>query len=384
MNTIPNCRWWLIVTLLFALSCKSGEKLYNKGRYDEAVILFVKKLRKKPTDATALGLLPKAYEQSVQQHERNASAAMASTARLKFEQAAGEYQVLQNLYNNIQACPAALSVVQPKDYRGQLSAAVESAAATRYNQGIALLNKGDILSSRKAYTEFRSAMSLLPDYKDAKELSDRAYQMGLVTLMVRNVALVSQYDMRSYEPNAAQFTDYMVNTLRAKNNNTFLRILSEPEVVNNKLHADYIVDIRVQDFLVSKPNIQTNFKELQKTVEIREQQDSTRPVKIRKETYKGQIFFNTVSIATAGNIECYLINTANDTDMEHLVLPADGGWANSFSYFKGDERVLAVEDRKQIGGKDLPSPTVGEMFQAAITKTYEGITNVVIKHYNEM
>jgi len=386
MNNTPNCRWWLLAPLLLALSCKSGEKLYNKGRYDEAVIAFVKKLRKSPTSQTSLTLLPQAYAQAVQLHEKNATAALTSTAHLKFETVAREYQVLQNLYNNIQACPACLAVVQPKDYRNALNATKDTAAATRYNQGIALLRNGDKFSARKAYTNFQAAIALVPDYRNAKEMMDQAYQMGMAIVEVRDIALVSQYDQRALEPTAAVYRDNVLNNLRAKNNNSFVQILPESEVVKNKLRPDYVVDIRVEDFLVSKPNIQKNFRELVKTVEIIEPADTTkRPrqtEKIRKETYKGVLYFTTVSVVTGGNIVCYLINAATDDDMEKIVLPADAGWSNSFCYFKGDDRVLSPEDRKLIGGQDLPSPSVGDLFQGAVAKSYGEITNIFLKHYS--
>ncbi|RFM33211.1 tetratricopeptide repeat protein [Chitinophaga silvisoli] len=386
MKYKPDCRWWLIAPFILALSCKSGEKLYNKGRYDEAVIAFVKKLRKSPTSSTSLTLLPQAYAQSVQLHEKNATAALSSSGHLKFESALQEYQVLQNLYNNIEACPACLTVVTPKDYRNAINASKDTAAATRYDRGMALLRNGDKFSARKAYSNFQAALSLVPDYKNAKEMMDQAYQMGMAIVEVRDVALVSQYDQRALEPVAAVFRDNVLNNLRAKNNNNFVQILPESEVVKNKLHADYLVDIRVEDFLVSKPNIQKNFRELVKTVEIVEPADTTkRPrqsEKIRKETYKGVLYFTNVTVVTGGNIVCYLIDGANDDDMEKIVLPADAGWSNAFCYFKGDERVLAPEDRKLIGGQDLPSPTVGELFQAAVAKSYGEITNVVMKHYS--
>ncbi|SFW81591.1 hypothetical protein SAMN05661012_05103 [Chitinophaga sancti] len=386
MKNKPDCRWWLLAPFLFALSCKSGEKLYNKGRYDEAVIAFAKKLRKSPTSSTSLALLPQAYAQSVQLHEKNATAALSSNGHLKFEAALQEYQVLQNLYNNIEACPACLAVVKPKDYRNAINASKDTAAATRYDQGMALLRNGDKFSARKAYANFQAALALVPDYRNANEMREQAYQMGMSIVEVRNVALVSQYDQRALEPGAAVFRDNVLNNLRAKNNNNFVQILPESEVVKNKLRADYVVDIRVEDFIVSKPNIQRNFRELVKTVEIVEPADTTkRPrqtEKIRKETYKGVLYFTTVSVVTGGNIVCYLIDTATDDDMEKIVLPADAGWSNSFCYFKGDERVLSPEDRKLIGGQDLPSPSVGELFQASVAKSYGEITNIFTKNYS--
>jgi len=40
----------LIAFILLVASCKTASKLYDKGNYDEAVQLAVKKLQKKPDD----------------------------------------------------------------------------------------------------------------------------------------------------------------------------------------------------------------------------------------------------------------------------------------------------------------------------------------------
>jgi hypothetical protein len=84
-----------LFTLL--LSCKSGEKLYNKGHYDQAVMAFVKKLQRKPQDATATRLLPDAYKQAQLLREDRVNALLRSNNELKWESVRNEYRALQSL-----------------------------------------------------------------------------------------------------------------------------------------------------------------------------------------------------------------------------------------------------------------------------------------------
>ncbi|HEX7846898.1 MAG TPA: hypothetical protein VF476_13935, partial [Chitinophagaceae bacterium] len=55
----------LIVLSSLVLSCKTASKLYEKGRYDEAVELAAKKLQKDPNDPKLLDVLQKAYRFAV-------------------------------------------------------------------------------------------------------------------------------------------------------------------------------------------------------------------------------------------------------------------------------------------------------------------------------
>ena len=60
----------LIIGVSFlVLSCKTANKLYEKGRYDEAVDLAAKKLQKDPSDPKLLSVLQNAYRFAVEDHE---------------------------------------------------------------------------------------------------------------------------------------------------------------------------------------------------------------------------------------------------------------------------------------------------------------------------
>ena len=71
-------------------SCKSAEKLYNQGNYDEAVELAAKKLQKKPGNAELIEVLQNAYRYAVADHESRIRNYSNSYSDLKWENIYGE------------------------------------------------------------------------------------------------------------------------------------------------------------------------------------------------------------------------------------------------------------------------------------------------------
>ena len=70
---------------ILVLSCKSANKLYEKGRYDEAVDMAAKKLQKDPSDPKLLDVLQNAYRFAVEDHEAQIRNHAASNSDLKWE-----------------------------------------------------------------------------------------------------------------------------------------------------------------------------------------------------------------------------------------------------------------------------------------------------------
>ena len=110
----------IFISLMF-FSCKTAGKLYQKGRYDEAVILAAKKLQKKPNDASTLDILSNAYRYAVEGHESRIRNLSNSNSDLRWENIYQEYNSLQYLYEAIRRSPSAFTIVQPTDYSSYIT-----------------------------------------------------------------------------------------------------------------------------------------------------------------------------------------------------------------------------------------------------------------------
>jgi tetratricopeptide (TPR) repeat protein len=377
---MQNRYWLLIAPILFVLSCKSGEKLYNKGRYDDAVKVFVKKLQKKPQNTTAVELLPKAYEQSKRAHEDQVNGHLASNNPLKWEYVRQEYRSLQNLYDIIHSSPAALAIVTPKDYRTAITGAQENAAEVRYERGVDLLEKNDKASARRAYDEFAAALSILPNYRNSAELRDESFNRGVVNVIVSEMQISSSY----FQFSADQFRDVLIRNLQSRNVNRFVQFTDERIARNNNLQADEYLELRFYDFVVGQTYVDRSQRDVSKEIVTGTYKDTSGKVINKYETVKATIYTTRASVISKGLLDYRLIEVSNSNVISTNRLPGSYTWVNEFGSFKGDKRALSEEDKKLIGGTDIAPPPPQELFMLFTRPIYDQLTRDMQTLYNNL
>jgi tetratricopeptide (TPR) repeat protein len=372
--------WLLLAPILFILSCKSGEKLYNQGRYDEAVLLFVKKLQKKPHDATSLTLLPKAYAQSQQQHDSRATSILASNNTLKWEQVKAEYNAMQRLYVAIHASPAALEVVTPKNYSNAITGASENAAEARYAEGLHFLNAGDKASARRAFDDFQAALSLSPHYKDAEQMSQDAWNEGVVNVVISEIGVRSPY----YQFSADQFHTQLIRNLQSRNINRFVRFYDEGQAQSDNIRADEYLTLNFYDFVVGQTYVDRDQREVSREVVTGSVKDTSGRTINRYSTVKASLFFVKATVVSKGLLDYSLIDVPTNKVLRQDRLPGSYTWINQYAYFKGDERALNDDDKKLMGGSDLKPPPPQDLFMLFTKPIYDQLTSDMQVIYNNL
>jgi len=353
-----HCR--ILIPLLFLLftACKSGEKLYNKGRFDDAVTAFVKKLQRKPQDPTALSLLPKAYTQAQAFHERQVNQYLTSNNSLKWEAVRKEYRALQQLYTAIHSAPAAMQVVQPKDYSDAITGAQENAAEARYDRGVSLLERGDKANARMAYDEFAAALKLVANYRDANRLMDEAYQLGLINVVVSEIEVRSPY----YQFSADQFRDALVRNLQNRQINRFVKFTDERLARSENIRPDEYMELRFYDFVVGQTYVDRSQREVSKEIVTGSTKDTSGKVINKYTTVKATIYVTKKTVVSKGLLDYRITNTDNNKVLRTDRIPGSYTWLNQFGTFRGDERALSDDDKRLIGGIDMTPPPPHELF----------------------
>lgn len=366
----------LLYTLL--LSCKSGEKLYNKGRYDEAVNAFVKKLQRKPQDGTATRLLPAAYQQAQAAREDRVNAYLRSNNELKWENVRNEYRALQSLYTAIHSSPAALKLVQPKDYRDAITGAQENAAEIRYNRGMDLLERGDKASAREAYEEFGAALQLIPNYRDTKQRRDEAYQMGVINVVVSEIEVRSAY----FQFSADQFRDYLVRNLQQRNINQFVQFYDERIARNENLRPDEYIELRFFDFVVGQTYVDRIQRDVSKEIVVGTTKDTTGKETNIYKTVKATLFITKKTVVSKGLLDYRITNTTNGQLLRTDRIPGSYTWLNQYGTYKGDERALSDEDKRLMGGVDMAPPPPTELFMEFTRPIYDVLARDLQSFYS--
>lgn len=364
----------------FFLSCKSGEKLYNKGRYDEAVNAFVKKLQRKPQDATATRMLPDAYKQAQLQREERVNAYLRSNNDLKWESVRNEYRALQGLYNSIHKSPAALKLVQPKDYSDAITGAQENAAETRYDRGMSLLDKGDKASARQAYEEFSAALKLIPNYRDTKQRKDEAYQLGVINVVVSEIEVRSPY----YQFSADQFRDYLVRNLQQRNINQFVQFYDERVARNGNLRPDEYIELRFFDFIVGQTYVDRIQRDVSKEIIVGTTKDTTGKESNVYKTVTATLYITKKTVVSKGLLDYRITNTSNGQLLRTDRIPGSYTWLNQFGTFRGDERALSDDDKRLIGGQDMPPPPPSDLFMEFTRPIYDVLARDLQTFYNRI
>lgn len=343
-----------LALVFFLYSCKTASKLYQQGRYDEAVELAAKKLSKKPNDATQLDILQNAYRFAVQDHESRIRNYTNSNSDLRWEQIYHEYADLQNLYEAVRRSPSVYDLVQPTDYSSYMTTYKEQAGNARYERGLELMDQGSKKGFQDAYFEFQKALALMPGDLSAKQKMNEAYANAVTNIVVTPPSRFG-YQYSSYN---FDYNNFNYNVLRYLNSNTrsqFLRFYS-PNEAGSSLRADQVVDMRFSDVNIGRYRDQRSVREVSKQIVSKEIIIKKDSVVREYTTVTARITTTTRSLQADGLLQAS-IRDANSRFVWSDTYRGDYSWIATFSTYTGDERALSDEDRKLINQREQWPPS---------------------------
>jgi hypothetical protein len=351
---------FITLTALF-FSCKSAEKMYLKGNYDEAVELAAKKLSKKPNDAGLLQTLQSAYRFAVDDHESRIRNFSNSFEDLKYERVYQEYLDLQRLYDAVHRSPAVFDIVQPTDYSAYITTYKEQAANARVERGQTLMDNNTKQGARDAYFEFQRALDLKPGDIAIRQKLDDAYANAVTNVVLLPLTRYG-FQYSSYNFDMINFNTDIMRYLNNNNNNRFVRYYQDAEARSYNLRMDNVVEMRFSDVNIGRYRDQRNTREVSRQIVGKERVYSKDSVVKEYITVKATITTTTRSIQADGLLQA----TVKDYNSRWLwsdTYRGDYSWQASFSTFTGDERALSDEDRKLIAQKEQWPPSNDEIIR---------------------
>lgn len=368
--------------ILIMAGCKTAAKLYDKGNYDEAVQVAVKKLQKKPEDEMR-SLLQSAYQYAVNDHETRIHQLSDNTNELKWEWIYGEYASLQRLYDAIHRSPEALSIVTPEDYSSYLNTYADKAADTRYDRGMAWMDKGDKLSFRNAYNEFNAALQYRPADLAIVDRKNEAYEMAVINVVVMPM---DNYRSRFSSYNDFQFSSFennILNQLRYNTNNQFVKFYSSWEANSQHIQADQFVDFRLTTFDIGRTRDDRKTREVSKDVVVKE--TVYRPDSVIKEYKKvfAKITTTNRSMISEGNLQVN-VRDINGSWLWSDNIKGHHNWCTEFSTFTGHERALSESDKQLINHRQEYPPNDNEIIRCIMNEINSQMTNRIRNYFNQL
>ena len=350
----------IIISVLFS-SCKTAGKLYQKGRYDEAVVLAAKKLQKKPNDASTLDILSNAYRYAVEGHESRIRNFSNSNSDLRWENIYQEYNSLQYLYEAIRRSPSVFKIIQPTDYSSYITTYKEEAGNARFERGLELLDQNNKQSSRAAYYEFQQALVLKPGDLSIKQKLDEAYTNAVTNVVILPLTRYG-YQYGSYNFDYQNFNYNILQYLNNNNRSRFVKYFSQLGRGSQDVQPDNFVEMRFSDVNIGRYRDQRTTREVSKQVVAKEiviKKDSVIKEYI---TVKAKITVTTRIIQADGLLQA-TIRDDNERRLWSDTYRGDYSWSYTFATYTGDERALSDEDKKQINQREQWPPSNDEIIR---------------------
>jgi hypothetical protein len=374
---------FILCSSILFFSCKTAEKLYNKGHYDEAVALAAKKLQKKPGDARLIDVLQNAYRFAVDDHESRVRNYSNSFTDLKYENIYREYSQLQYLYEAIRRSPSVYDIVKPTDYSSYIATYKEEAGNARFERGLELMDQNNKASSREAYNEFQKALALKPGDLAIKQKIEEAYANAVTNVIILPLTRYGfQYGSYNFD-----YQNFNYNVLRYLNNNgrsQFVKYYSQSGPGGQDVRVDNTVDMRFSDVNIGRYRDQRTIREVSKQIVAKEIVIKKDSVVKEYITVKAKITTTTRTIQADALLQA-TIRDYNDRRLWSDTYRGDYSWTYSFATYTGDERALSEEDKKLLNQKEQWPPSNDEIIRIIMDdvqrKTECGISDYFNRQY---
>jgi tetratricopeptide (TPR) repeat protein len=367
--------------VLLLVSCKSAGKLYEKGRYDEAVELAAKKLQKDPDDPKLLSTLRNAYQYAAEDHESRIRSFHESNNELKWEWMYYEYISLQKLYAAIHRVPDVFRIVLPEDYTSHLVTYREKAGNVRYDRGLAFMQYSDKQSYRNAYREFQAVLKFKAGDRDAILKMNEVFEYAVTNVVVIPLRHEGGYVYSSYGIGQANLDDQLISHLQQNSGNEFVRFYSAWDARSRRIRVDHEISMQFVSMDLGRVFDDRHTRKVSKEVVVKE--TVYRPDSVVREYAK----VNATIITTNRTLRSSATLQVTVRDEKGRRIWTDSysssfNWSTEFSHFTGDERALSQEDKNRINRrKDFP-PSESDMMKCMVDEIGNNATYSLRSFFN--
>lgn len=373
---------YLLLTLFLLSGC--AQRKLQQGRYDDAVRISVRKLKKKPNNPKQLRILEQAYSKAnYRDYERITYLRKEGTPDI-WDEVFDTYVGMkrrQTLVKSLSFVPPRITFV---DYDNEIIQAKQKAAEYFYAHGSNLLEKGDRQSAREAYYDFQKVKSYYKDFRDVEDKMIKAEALGTNHVIFKmenkaNVILPKRF--------AEELFKISLNDL----NRQWLRYHTQEQ---SGVYYDYTVLVNVKMIDVSPEQV----KEVYYT-ETAEIKDGWQYVLDSKGNVMKDSLGNDIKTDKIVRVTCNIIETQQRKSariagsIDYLnnrtgqliktdPITADAVFENYAALAVGDQRALKKETKAKVGKPPVPFPSDPDLLMQAGNTLKDMVKNILYSNKN--
>jgi len=366
-----NC--WRILYVLFAIlvaGCGGSGRL-NKyfTEEDRAVLDLIAQVKKEPNDKSSIRLLSDAYEAAFQKRARMAQPYAGSQAGDQYMQQVKEWQVVGQMYEQIQAIPQVVKQFPGlPDPRPQEQQARQQAAEQYYQAGRAYLGYNTRQQAQQAYDFFEKANKAWPGYKDVNQQLQLAAEKALTRVLV-NPVNYNRYGFGYWGFQNDWLQQQMVRDLNARAFRN-VRFFTEWELRAQQLVPDKIVDLDFVELFVDR--VHAERRQYERVKNIKTGETKSKPPQPVYTTVRATVFVERQYMTSYATLECRIYDRLSNQNSLYDRFPERINWTQERARFTGDRRALEPADIALLNNRwnDYP-PTREQIADQLIRATYQ-------------
>ena len=380
MNKINNSHpkfplsiFLLFVVLLFMTGCKSSSKLYNKGKYSQAVIESVRKLRSSPNDAESQTILVQSYPMAVNMALREINNALQSNSVTRYDIVIDRYELLNRLANEIYTSPKAVELIRsPQEFNEELRQSKDVAAEHYYEQGVKAMSDRTVKQARTAHQFFVKANTYVNGYRDVIAKMDEALFAATLHVVVEAPRLPERYQF-----SADFFYSNLVTEMNKSNQQRYVHFYTPEEAENSGMKNPHqYIGLDFLDFTVGSVNESKTTKEVKRenvpiTVEIGGRQTTANT------TVTANLTTHRREIISGGKLHVRIIDAATEGITNQRSFEGSYVWVSEWGSFTGDDRAFTDEQKKIVARQATAPPPNQDLFIEFTKPIYTQVVSYV-------
>ena len=341
INDMSRSGYLFPLLLLVVLSCTSGKKALEHGNYYQAVLEAVERLRSSPENKRAAAVLKASYPMAVDYLDKEVTDAKTAGDPDQWRKAVKNYQLVNTLYEEIRRSPAALRVVaEPQQRFAELAAAKNFAAEESYQAGLASMMKGTRDGSKAAFQLFSQTLQLVPEYKEAAELSNQAREDATLNVVVEPVII----NRPGWNLEGSVF---------GYRENMFVRFYSAEQARQEGLkRTDQYLSMAINNFVQSFPSITRTTSEYTDSVKTGERKVGDKVIPVWTKVKAKVTVFNK-SVQASAAMKLVITDAASKGTLGDFDIVANQTWTDQWIIHSGDARALPRNLRLLIDKKEI-------------------------------
>ena len=363
---------------LFLLSaCTSSKQQFEKGNYEKAVALSIKKLRKKPDINKQKNILKAAYTYAVQVSEEKIKQHQQSTDRFKWDRVIEQYRKMQQLYTDLLQCPACLAVIEPIDLQNELNQALAEGANIYVEEGQKALATQQKDGGRLAYRHFAQAKAYQNNYGNIDRMLNQARIQGTEIIGISRIPVSS----KGLELNTAFFLQQLTQALNDLN--YFFAVFAPVEqLAEQKQVPDQVVDLSFDDYYIG----QTYVKEVRESlvrdsVKVGEVTDSLGTKYTVYGEVKADLQRFEKTIESGGLLNIAIVEPNSRSILFQQKIPSTTVWENDWATYQGDKKALTKEELALTQEKELLPPPPQDLFYSFTRPLFDQTASLLRRRY---